>query len=412
MFSSNSIFGNNNNSGSGSGSGSLFGGNNSSSNNNSLFGNNNNGGNNSSPFGGNNNNGNNSMLGNNGGSNNFNTNNDFIINDHPKQAGIQDLSFCPSQDFLCAGCWDGNAYVYQIAQNGNNNAIAGAKAVWKAPVQAPVLHTSWNAQGSHVFLASADNSVKMFKLGDTNGQVVARHGAPINYCQFVNPNSNMNLLLTGGLDGKICYWDLRNPSPVAGFQCDGKIYGMDYKKNMVACVLSNEKVHIFNITDPNRPFKTEQSPLKNQQHRTIACFPDQDGYAVGSIEGRVGIQYLNGNKSNKKSFVFKCHRVKSSNGNMTEVYPINQIKFNQFGSFSTIGSDGCYFFWDKNTKSKLKKGNSCGQTISCCDWSRRGTMFAYAVSYDWFKGPYGNKDGPNHILVHKVEESDIKKSSF
>jgi len=33
------------------------------------------------------------------------------------------------------------------------------------------------------------------------------------------------------------------------------------------------------------------SPLK-WQTRVVSCFPQGNGFAVGSIEGRVGIQYI------------------------------------------------------------------------------------------------------------------------
>jgi mRNA export factor len=33
------------------------------------------------------------------------------------------------------------------------------------------------------------------------------------------------------------------------------------------------------------------SPLK-WQTRTVSCFADSKGFAIGSIEGRVGIQYV------------------------------------------------------------------------------------------------------------------------
>ena len=59
-------------------------------------------------------------------------------------------------------------------------------------------------------------------------------------------------------------------------------------------------IQIYNLTNPSTPFKvfysfkelqTIQSPLK-WQTRVVACFANFTGFAVGSIEGRVGIQYV------------------------------------------------------------------------------------------------------------------------
>jgi mRNA export factor len=84
----------------------------------------------------------------------------------------------------------------------------------------------------------------------------------------------------------------------------------------------------------------KESPLKYQS-RCVACFPDQTGFAIGGIEGRVGIEYVQ-KMPNKDRFAFKCHRQDSN------VYSVNALAFNNhFGTFATCGSDGVVNFWDK-----------------------------------------------------------------
>ena len=75
--------------------------------------------------------------------------------------------------------------------------------------------------------------------------------------------------------------------------------------------------------------------------RCLTCFPDSQGYMVGSVEGRVAVQHLE-DAQQSKNFTFKCHR----DGN--DVYAVNGITFHpQYGTFVTSGSDGSYNFWDK-----------------------------------------------------------------
>jgi len=50
-----------------------------------------------------------------------------------------------------------------------------------------------------------------------------------------------------------------------------------------------------------------------------------------------------------RNFTFKCHR------DNQDIYAVNSMEFNPgFGTFATAGSDGCYHFWDKDSKQRLK----------------------------------------------------------
>mmetsp|Transcript_35846 Transcript_35846/g.34893 ORF Transcript_35846/g.34893 Transcript_35846/m.34893 type:complete len:98 (+) Transcript_35846:575-868(+) len=56
------------------------------------------------------------------------------------------------------------------------------------------------------------------------------------------------------------------------------------------------------------------SPLKHAT-TSLACFADGKGYAIGSIEGRCGIKYVDlpNDKTNlQPDFCFKCHRVENA----------------------------------------------------------------------------------------------------
>jgi mRNA export factor len=145
------------------------------------------------------------------------------------------------------------------------------------------------------------------------------------------------------------------------------------------------------------------SPLKHQS-RCIACFPDKTGFALGSIEGRVAIQYVE-DKDASKNFAFKCHRQD------TEIYAVNSIAFHpQFGTFATAGADGTFNFWDKDSRQRLKQFQRCSQPLSCSAWSGDGHIYAYGVSYDWSKGAehHNLQTAKNLVLLHYTPEMEIK----
>jgi mRNA export factor len=128
---------------------------------------------------------------------------------------------------------------------------------------------------------------------------------------------------------------------------------------------------------------------------------------LGSIEGRVAIQYIEP-KSPKDNFTFKCHRSQPSQPNQPQdIYAVNDIAFHpQYMTLATVGSDGKFSFWDKDNRfveilkyvlsiyccfffvlrTKLKSPELPGDTpITCCTIDSRGKIFAYAIGYDWHK---------------------------
>jgi len=48
--------------------------------------------------------------------------------------------------------------------------------------------------------------------------------------------------------------------------------------------------------------------------------------------------------------------------------------------------------------------------ISANAFNRTGSIFAYAISYDWSKGHSGMTPGmPNKILLHSCKEEEVRK---
>jgi mRNA export factor len=169
----------------------------------------------------------------------------------------------------------------------------------------------------------------------------------------------------------------------------------------MAVATANKQVLIYDVTNQPREHAKKESPLKHQT-RCISCFPDMSGFAVGSIEGRVGIQ--NNNKAQEKNnFAFKCHRQDAN------AFAVNGIAFHPIGTFATVGADGVVTFWDKDNKQKLKGFPSKGKPISCASFNAQGNMFAYGASYDWSKGSSFYSQGtPNEIYIHYTSEEEIK----
>ncbi|CAG7849339.1 mRNA export factor AltName: Full=Rae1 protein homolog; AltName: Full=mRNA-associated protein mrnp 41 [Serendipita indica DSM 11827] len=311
----------------------------------------------------------------------------------PPSDSISSLAFSPAQqsDYLAVGSWDNNVRIYEI----NNQGQSQGKAAYQH--DAPVLDVCWNKDGSKLFSGSVDKAAKMFDLGTGQSVQVGVHDAPIRCVRWVEAPTG-GILATGSWDKT--YWDLRSPNPIATVTMPERVYAMDIQYPLLVVGTAERHIPIINLNNPTTIFKA-------------SCFPNASGFAVGSIEGRVAIQYVE-DKDASSNFSFKCHRQEQNGAkDQQAVYAVNAITFHQgYGTFSTAGADGTINFWDKDSKTRLKTFPKQAGPITATAFSKTGTIFAYAISYDWSKGYTGMVPTlPNKVMLHAVKDDDIKKKT-
>ncbi|KAL8061027.1 hypothetical protein ABFX02_02G062200 [Erythranthe guttata] len=229
---------------------------------------------------------------------------------------------------------------------------------------------------------------------------VAMHDAPIRELAWI---PEMNLLVTGSWDKTLRYWDLRQQNPTWVQQLPDRCYALSVKHPLMVVGTADRNILVFNLQNPQTEFKRIVSPLKYQT-RCLAAFPDQQGFLVGSIEGRVGVHHFDDSLSSK-NFTFKCHR----DGN--DIYSVNSLNFHPVHhTFSTAGSDGAFNFWDKDSKQRLKAMLRCNQPITCSSFNNDGSIYAYSVCYDWSKGAenHNPSTAKTHIYLHQPQEVEVK----
>ncbi|KIV95738.1 Nucleoporin GLE2 [Exophiala mesophila] len=326
----------------------------------------------------------------------------------PPEDGVSDLRFSPTADFLAVSSWDKKLRIYSVSEQGQSEG--------KALIQfdAPVFAGDWTSDGQKVVGAGADKTIRLLDLGSGNmtPQVLKdAHTEPIRCARFADIN-NQQVLVTGSWDKTIKYWDMRQPTPVATINAQERIYTMDVRNKLLVYGTADRYINIIDLNKPETPYKSIQSPLKYQT-RVISCFTDATGFAVGSVEGRCAIQYVE-EKDSSNNFSFKCHRdgpaTSGPNRDVTNVFSVNAISFHPVhGTFSTAGSDGTFHFWDGNAKHRLKGYPSVGGPITATHFNRQGTVFAYAVCYDWSQGYQKNtQQNTTKVMLHGVQPEEVK----
>ncbi|KAK4688756.1 mRNA export factor, partial [Tremellales sp. Uapishka_1] len=352
----------------------------------------------------------------------------------PPPDSISKIAFSPVQDILAVASWDNNVRLYNVNAQGQSEP----KSMYAH--EGPVLDLSWSKSGQQLFSSGCDNAARMHDL--TTGQTtqVAAHDAPIKCVEYVdmpNGSGGTGILATAGWDKKLKYWDLRAQAPVITVDLTDRAYAMDVAGNTLVSydlvlATADRQIHIWNLTNPTQKFRSLESPLK-WQTRDIQCFPTAEAYAVGSVEGRIAIQYVDPAEE-KKNYSFKCHRIDIPNGSMLNtpattgsqnVFAVNTISFHKVqGTFCTGGGDGSLSFWDGYARTKLKSFPAkeinngdpearppvWGTPIVSTSFSHNHDILAYALSYDWSKGHSGVPTNPvTKVMLHPVKPDEVTK---
>ena len=211
---------------------------------------------------------------------------------------------------LAATSWDNKLRVYQVidgmGMSGTGRAIID--------FEAPVLSCSWSPvsiaiapcdsfltpadmsqNGQYVVGAGADKTARILDL-NSNGsldQQVAAHDMPISSVRFFQGPSTSPMIVTGSCDKTIKYWDLRTSEAAATVDCKEKVYSMDVAKNLLVVATAKRGFRLINLDNPTVIFQEPEISQLKAENRVVRCFPGGDGFAVGALEGRSAVYYVN-----------------------------------------------------------------------------------------------------------------------
>lgn len=318
---------------------------------------------------------------------------------------------------LIAGSWDNALSMYEI-QYSPTGTVTNIVRHQQLMHDAPVLCSDIAPDGMTTFSAGADGNIRMWNASQpvTSVQIIGRHEQPVKNMKFLEKSQ---VLVTSSWDRSIKIWDMRTPNPVAQMQLSERVYAMDARDDIIVAGTADKNLHIFQLQNKMGEYKS----TLNYQTRTISIFADGQGFAVGSIEGRVSLEYFsemqlkiqNSQKTVQpnapkptypKSFAFRCHR------DTKDIYCVNSIDFHHYNTFCTAGSDGTFVFWDKDARSRLSGFEAYSKKcpITSVKFSPMGNSLFYAMSYDWSKGAdYHNPaQMGNNIMMHAVADSEIQ----
>lgn len=279
---------------------------------------------------------------------------------------ISDVKFSPlAQNHLLVSSWSDNICLYDCNKVETTPDIVGPDTTFET--HSTPLSLLCNKPGS-TYVGFLDGTIGEidFENGKINNlcSVKSRDSSPINYVR--NGSIDQNAIIATLIAGEVISIDPRQQKSAALFDAAGascspggvkpKIFAMDTSQNNLTLGLSNNSVCIYDLRNLHCPQEKSDLGLKHQI-RDIEAYPNRQGFAVSTIDGRILMECFSSDPIVRASsqFAFKCHRVYEKKQDIDYVYSVNSLAFHKsLGTLFTGGSDGAVCIWDVSKRKRMK----------------------------------------------------------
>ncbi|KAF3536696.1 hypothetical protein F2Q69_00020303 [Brassica cretica] len=205
-------------------------------------------------------------------------------------------------------------------------------------------------------------------------------------------------VISTGLDKQIKFWDTRlGQSLVLSTDAGAPVRCITVNGNsLVVCVAAS--MHIYDLRSLDRPFQSYESQVE-VPIRCVTSVPFSTGYAVGSVDGQVALDFPNTACSTEMKYTFRCHP-KSMKGRLHGAC-INAIEFTPGGSgtFVTGDNEGYVISWNAKSRRRLFELPKYSNSVASLAFNHTGELLAVASSHTYQEA--SEKEEPPQVFIHK-----------
>jgi cell cycle arrest protein BUB3 len=339
---------------------------------------------------------------------------------------ISAVRFAPqSTSRLLVASWDRNVYLYDTSAGDQGNLLQ------KVEHRAPVLDICFGDDDKTAFSAGLDWDVNRIDLETGQKTVISSHEAGVKSIVY---SQQHHLLISASWDSTLHVHILKDANiahPPSTIPLPSKPFSISLTPTKLVVAMASRQIFIYDLaalkmltsqSAPSQesgnqsileiqPWQQRESSLKFMT-RAVCCMPNDQGYALSSIEGRVGVEWFDpSTESQSRKYAFKCHR--QADDGVDVVYPVNALAFHPVhqGTFVSGGGDGFVVLWDGVTKRRIRQYQAYPSSVSSVSWSSDGKYLAIAISPGFEDGKEVISEGQVKLYIRELAEGEAKGKS-
>lgn len=302
---------------------------------------------------------------------------------NPITDAISRIQFAPWTNNLLISSWDSTLRLYDVESG---------KLRVEARSEAALLDCCFE-NDSVAFSAGSDGSICRYDLMSENDVQIGSHDDLANCVEY---SEEKNLIITCGWDKKIKFWDARLATSVGCLDnLSDEVESMSLSgfQLMIAVGTSVHKHDLRNL----QSVQAKESSM-DIRIKCIRPILDSAGFAVGSFDGRVALEYFNQSNSGSCGYVFRCHP-KGKEGRH-HVVTVNDIVFSpsMSGIFVTGDNEGYAAIWDSRSKKRLFELPRFPNSIVSLSYNHDASVLAIASSCSYQDA--SESDDLPQIFIH------------
>ncbi|XP_057949851.1 mitotic checkpoint protein BUB3.3 isoform X2 [Malania oleifera] len=290
--------------------------------------------------------------------------------ENPIRDAISRIRFAPHCNNLLISSWDSSLRLYDV----DSSVIR-----LEVPVEAALLDCCFQHE-SVAFTAGSDRSVTRYDLLLGIHDTIGDHD---DLATCIEYSDETHQVISAGWDRKIMSWDIRCAK------------ALTYTKVLTAAVDSmslcgfnlmfatGESINMYDLRNLERSLQVKES-YTNLRIRCIRSIPNNcEGFAAGTVDGRVALEIPHPSNSNDLGYTFRCHP-KSKNGR-DHLVAVNDIVFNPLTSSILVTSDneGYICAWDSQSRRRIFELARCPSSVASLSYNNGGQLLAIAASYSY-----------------------------